>query len=222
MKFDLEKTKNNAIHCDTEKKANELLDFLAIQGYKGSQDSWNTYKEKTCYDVCYEVEEDKRIMHSDCGWYQERNYSILEFEDVVSDKPRICEISGVEVGEIFEIEFGKGDSTKGYFFDEKGYLYNSFKQELNRYIADILNGKLKIIKLPNYTDEQKEIFKALKLLGFNYIARDNDEDLIAYKSKPIKGSLWWFDEKDDDIDLNKDDFKLIKWEDKEPFEIPTL
>ena len=146
------------------------------------------------------------------------------FEEVAEvKKPRICEILGVEVGEIFTIEFSKGDLTEGYFFGENGYIYNSYKQELNRYIVDLLNGKFRIVKALQYTEEEKEIFKALKVLGFGWIARDRDGLIYAFSLKPDKGCASWLDViNSKSCDLKRESFSFVQWEDKEPFEIPNI
>lgn len=79
-----------------------------------------------------------------------------------------------------------------------------------------------IWKRPEYTEEQKETFKALKVLGYKFIARDKDGDLTAYNSKPTEGKIWWFAPNDAtmECELEKETFDFIKWEDTEPFEIP--
>nr|DAL53867.1 MAG TPA_asm: hypothetical protein [Caudoviricetes sp.] len=41
------------------------------------------------------------------------------------------------------------------------------------------------------TDKQVEIFKALNLLGYKYIAHDKNKDIAAYFSEPYKGRKSW-------------------------------
>ena len=82
--------------------------------------------------------------------------------------------------------------------------------------------------LQEFTDRQKEIFKALKTLGFKYIVRDSDYTIYAYESKPKKYKCDW--QHSDDVCialetnkiLNAPHLNFINWEDEEPFEIPTL
>lgn len=88
-----------------------------------------------------------------------------------------------------------------------------------------LEEKYSIWKRQEYTEEQKEIFKALKLLGFNYIARDEDDDLVAYDVRPNKAKAWWYNKSRYNAYTNRvfnKQLDFIKWEDEEPFEIPTL
>ena len=94
---------------------------------------------------------------------------------------------------------------------------------------ETINGKFKIVKLPKYTDEQKEIFKALKTLGYNYIARDSDYTIYVFEKKPTKKlKYYWSSENiisfnlETDKILNDPHLNFINWEDKEPFEIPEV
>lgn len=41
------------------------------------------------------------------------------------------------------------------------------------------------------TDKQVEIFKALNLLGYKYIAHDKNKDIATYFSEPYKGRKQW-------------------------------
>ena len=61
--------------------------------------------------------------------------------------------------------------------------------------------------------------------GFKYIARDENEELYAYSSKPIKHSFGWGhsidtnDGKSENISIASRIFTDIEWGDVEPFEI---
>jgi len=94
------------------------------------------------------------------------------------------------------------------------------------YHLDLLNLNIRhlIWKRDEYTSEQKEVFKALKVLGFKYIARDSDNNLNAYDSTLIKGENWWYsqDTNCQTCEFKSDTFDFIAWEDAEPFEIPEL
>jgi len=74
---------------------------------------------------------------------------------------------------------------------------------------------------PEYTAEQKEAFKALKTLGFNYIAMNENEELMAYVFKPNKNMHTWYVE-GNVADLDTPYLDFIKWEDTEPFKIPEV
>jgi hypothetical protein len=116
----------------------------------------------------------------------------------------------------------KYNSDSSYDIVEVFQIHDDPKALLNDKFLD-LDKRLSIWKREEYTDEQKEVFKALKVLGFNWIARDdNGNMLMAYDEKPIKAGRYWgvnLGEYACDIAY---DFDFIKWEDKEPFEIPEL
>lgn len=70
-----------AIHCDTEEKANKLLNAFDKLGKKWASGNsylfdnfYRSYKQNTCYtnDRCY----------ADCDWCQKEDYKIFEFDEV--------------------------------------------------------------------------------------------------------------------------------------------
>ena len=107
------------------------------------------------------------------------------------------------------------DIMEVYLIDER---QNNFTHSFMK-----LNVRNSIWKREEYTAEQKEVFKALKVLGFNYIARDKGGELWTCVGKPMKQDRVWsvFGAS---LPINRLESKIdfIKWEDKEPFEIPTL
>jgi len=142
-------------------------------------------------------------------------------------KPRICEILGVEVNERFKLKSSNGNillqeeyliSKNGYFLDEDGRCTPSIG-------IDTINGNFTIIKLPQYTEEEQRDFKALKVLGFGWIAKDEGGAIWAYSSKPIKANFTWRGENSTRIKTSKA-YNVLKsfaeWEDAEPFEIPNI
>lgn len=102
----------------------------------------------------------------------------------------------------------------------KVYKYK-YCMRLNRLLEDDsldLIWERKEIKL---TDKEIEILKALKLLGFNFLARDENNDLYAYSKKPfiLSLSIYWVTGDDEYVKVNSDAFTFIKWTDKEPTKI---
>jgi|SRR5665647_895834 len=90
-----------------------------------------------------------------------------------------------------------------------------------------LNERNSIWKREEYTTKQKEIFKALKTLGYKYTAMDSNgggQYLYAYIKKPVKGKCIWVNLDYNQIRIThlKEQFNFVKWKDVEPFEIPTL
>jgi len=86
-------------------------------------------------------------------------------------------------------------------------------------------GKL-VFEREEYTEEQKKIFKALKMLGFNYIAKDKDWCVYAYDKKQIRGNIEWHSDvgysivRIDSIKKFANIYKLFSFENVEPFKIP--
>lgn len=233
MKFDLEKMIGKKINCDTEEKTKQLFIFLDNQGYKwwgggesliNSKTNWERYERNTCY--C--IDKDKTISFCDTKYSE---YETLNFEDVIiPDKPRICEILGVELNKPFNIKgWVRNPYTLKEICNTTGYYYiaNNAGFEINKAdIMELIEHPKLIEKIPEWTNEQKEIFKALKILGYRYITRDkafNDDNLNAYSDKPNKSYNYWI--ANDEIkvaELNHNLFPFIDWEDDEPFEIPEV
>ena len=94
----------------------------------------------------------------------------------------VAKILGVEIGEEFNIEGGSKDAkykfSKDYLIMEitdVGWTRASF------YLVDLLNGKLKIVKLPKsiLTEKEKEYLSAVIKPFRNrikYICKNNNED----------------------------------------------
>ena len=77
--------KHLAIHCNTEEKANQLLeafDKLGKKWFSGYSylviNCWESYKENTCYDNLNQI--------CSINWYKTIGYKIYEFEDVVFEE----------------------------------------------------------------------------------------------------------------------------------------
>ena len=231
LSFDISKYIGKVIHCDTEEKANQLLEFLDGQGYKwrgtGERttegNKWKTCSENTCY--C--IETNKKITYDCIAYLKDTDCDIIEFDDLLKqDKPRICEIIGKEVDEKFNI---KGYKANPCHIDKDGEVVNN--QYINvrpSILARIINHPDLIEDIPKieYTDRQKEAFKALKnVFNLNFVARDKDEVLWGYTTKPVRGNGAWTTQIDCEINalntIHYDIFSFLKWED-EPFELPTI
>ena len=143
-------------------------------------------------------------------------------EDMFETKPRICEVLGVGVDEEFSI---KHSVFNPFHVNKKGELICNSGTSSSDWAVEIINNPELIERMPKYTDKQKEIFKALKVLGFNWIARDKDDEVVAFDTRPNKLTACWHttncksSEFTNKTQLN---FDFIKWEDEEPFEIPNF
>ena len=72
------------------------------------------------------------------------------------------------------------------------------------------------------TSREIEILKALKVLGFRFLARDTNAHLFAYYDKPYKLPHYWVLDNSENIMVNSDLFDFIKWTDEEPIKIDDL
>lgn len=86
------------------------------------------------------------------------------------------------------------------------------------------------------TDEQREIFKALDLLGLKFIAKDSNGAVYAFAERPEKWFRAWGVDGEDGIDGEYFDLEskylragvsdaispLVSWDDKEPLNIEDV
>lgn len=74
------------------------------------------------------------------------------------------------------------------------------------------------------TDKEVEVLKELNTLGFNWIARDYDDELNAFTRKPKCRYEMWYAEKGYSNLINNDKtlFSFIQWIDNEPTKIDDL
>lgn len=81
---------------------------------------------------------------------------------------------------------------------------------------------------PTHTDKQRELLKALNLLGFRYIAQDSNSSVCAYTEKPVKGDEMWvgsggyFNFKYSRKDGYATVSPLVEWSDDEPLNIEDI
>ena len=81
-----------AIHTSTEKQAVTLLKALDEKGYEWFSGNklttmtfYEDYKENTCYDFSIGVDGDllnKKVVYGSLVWYQENDYTIIEFSEI--------------------------------------------------------------------------------------------------------------------------------------------
>ena len=69
-----------------------------------------------------------------------------------------------------------------------------------------------------------ELLKYLKNKGFNFIARDQQPNLVyIYYKKPLKDyNVWCEDKGYIPLDEFNDCFQFVKWEDEEPYKIQDI
>lgn len=139
---------------------------------------------------------------------------------------KIFDILGVEPNEKFKIKYD-GKIYDKYYIDKYLKLIVDKENFITSFtILDIITGNIEIIKIPKYdfTEEEKNTLKGLKLLKFNYIVRNQVGQLVAYTDEPEKNytlSIWQYLYGEMTY-VNSNMFKSIKWEDSKPFKIPNI
>lgn len=83
----------------------------------------------------------------------------VQSEEANMDKPRICEVLGVEVGEVFTADTPYGQ-FKRCVVDEEGQILNTGINVL----CYIINHPDRIIRKPHWTEQEVERAKAIKLI----------------------------------------------------------
>lgn len=73
-------------------------------------------------------------------------------------------------------------------------------------------------------DKEIEILKALKVLGYEWLARDENGELYAYYDKPTKDHnyIFWMDDYHCFLTNGDTLFNFVKWADEEPTNIDNL
>lgn len=99
----------------------------------------------------YEVVEDENVLT--------KNDSKGESLEANMDKPRICEVLGVDVDEVFTIETPVRKSTYCRI-DEEGKIYNTCIETL----CYAINHTDRIIRKPRWTEQEVEDARAVKRL----------------------------------------------------------
>jgi hypothetical protein len=99
----------------------------------------------------YEVVEDENVLT--------KNDSKGESLEANMDKPRICEVLGVDVDEVFTIETPVRKSTYCRI-DEEGKIYNTCIETL----CYAINHPDRIIRKPRWTEQEVEDARAVKRL----------------------------------------------------------
>ena len=123
-----------------------------------------------------------------CSYGQRKIETVLPKSDakdesleVNMDKPRICEVLGVEVGEVFKI---KGQAEKKYRINKSGvfqiYVENDYFRNFASVEAfcNLINNPDRIIRKPRFTEQEVEDAKTIKRMfgadNFTHIHKDED------------------------------------------------
>lgn len=147
------------VHNDCEKSgfcANLSCLFCPISNKtKGMCSTWiNDNPNEAARLMGYEVVED------DCDQSQKSRNSVAKKEEANMDKPRICEVLGVEPEEKFDA---------GSYKDAYADLYGTIRTNIDTLmdadrVCEIINHPDRIIRKPHWTEQEVERAKAIKML----------------------------------------------------------
>lgn len=158
------KTRTCSICKDTEGKCNHKPGeyYNGILCYVTLDDPQDVYEWAF-------VERPKEV--EDCDQSQKSRKSVAKKEEANMDKPRICEVLGVEVDEEFTYDFGENQVNRGtfkieadgrrYYKDRTDTWYPSYNEED---LLVIINHPDRIIRKPRFTEQEVERAKAIKII----------------------------------------------------------
>ena len=121
------------------------------------------------------------VVEDNCDQLQKSRNSVAKEEDAKMDKPRICEVLGVEVDEEFTI----GENQ--YFIDKSGNMWcvtkNGEKLQCGTAICCAINHPDRIIRKPRFTQQEVERAKAIKVLYPEICYIKNDDGWLRGLTK---------------------------------------
>ena len=136
------------------------LDIPSHQQKKISCESWcKTNQEEAARLMGYEVVDKHTPTHEKTHADAIENARVHLEEDNM-DKPRICEVLGVEIGEEFRLDAGGP-----YHITKNGAFLDTFGNYPNASIlCDLMEHPDRIIRKPCFTQQEVERAKAIKVL----------------------------------------------------------
>ena len=149
--------------CDSKKDCDYCELREPVQQYAGTKRPCHEYVRANPHEAArlmgYEVVEDGNVLT--------KNDSKGESLEANMDKPRICEVLGVEVGERFELKSTGivllvNDDGKIHILLSHG---EHKETDLNvNYLVNAINDPDRIVRKPRFTQQEAERAKAIKVL----------------------------------------------------------
>ncbi|SBW02445.1 hypothetical protein KL86CLO1_11647 [uncultured Eubacteriales bacterium] len=178
-------TPDVAVWCKTEeedlafRQACEERGILWVNGHGIAGRSCFTY-EKSYYTV------KDYSLYSVTGVI---GYTIPYSDLLVEDKPRICEILGVEVGERFNVPGKRLEIS----IDEKGRLSWHDREHIQAFnnlglLQDLINDPSIIIRKPRFTPDELAMLRCFAAAGVESIERYHD-GIVTWKTGDRQGAL---------------------------------
>lgn len=126
-------------------------------------------------------------------------------------------------------EFRIAGSDTVYYIDKDYGIFTKNNDVIsNEKLVTVLSAPSSITKRRATSPKEKEILKALYILGFRYVARDENLHLYCYETLPYKEEgVWssdnhWFNLKNIPSFKQEIDFQYIGCEDEKPFDIKAF
>ena len=145
-----------------------------------------TYPHEAAALMGYEVVDDETVLTKTDG----KNESL----EVNMDKPRICEVLGVEVGERFEL----GNTGIILLVNDDGLLHIGLSHGAHKetdmnvnYLVKAINDPDRIIRKPRFTEQEVEDAKAVRrVLGHEYRLERTPEGTISFGGIILSAQLF--------------------------------
>lgn len=155
--------------CDSKEDCDYCEIREPVQQYAGTKRPCHEYTMANPYEAArlmgYEVVEDDHIPQAE------------KKEETNMDKPRICEVLGVEVNENFKFNDFPFDECKVYFVGTDGEIRNAKGGSVTGgELCYIINNPDRIIRKPRWTEQEVEDAKAIRRIMSEYtdIVRKKD------------------------------------------------
>ena len=138
--------------CDSKQDCDYCELQEPVQQYKGTRYPCHQYvranQQEAARLMGYEVVEDSKVVEID------------QVKEANMDKPRICEVLGVEIGEEFRLDVGGP-----YHITKNGAFLDTFGNYPNASIlCDLMEHPDRIIRKPRFTEQEVERAKAIKVI----------------------------------------------------------
>lgn len=136
---------------------------------------------------------------------------------------QIFKMLGISPNEEFGL-YSNGRLQGVYKFNTNLYRYNKHADESfsmcanERDFANILNGNLKIVKIPKPTSKDKIAIEYATLCGCKWLAKDKSGAFYGFENKPTKINNCWVDKCIEDVRIYYP-ISFLSWEDEEPYYI---
>ena len=150
--------------CDSKKDCDYCELRELVQQYAGTKKPCHEYVRNNPNEAArlmgYEVVDKHTPTHEKTHADAIENARV-QLEEANMDKPRICEVLGVEVGEPFDL---LNSARNPYHIDADGDMVDKDGNWCGEAICVAINHPDRIIRKPRFTDQEVERAKAIKVL----------------------------------------------------------